>query len=74
MDSLSAELSDTRMDLEAAMGQGWEHADPTWADRGYRRPERSGPAIENDRSMGMGRERVIERPGPEIDFGPDLGL
>lgn len=65
---------DTRMDLENAMGQGWEHADPTWADRGYRRPERPGPNIDDDRSTAMVRERVIGRAGPEIAFGPDLGL
>ena len=74
MDSLSDELSETRTELEAAMGQGWEHAGPTWADRGSRRPERPGPAVEYDRSTGMMRERIIERAGPEIDFGPDLGL
>ena len=74
MDGLSEELFDTRMDLENAMGQGWEHADATWADRGYRRTERPAPAPGDDRVMGMVRERVIERAGPEIDFGPDLGL
>jgi hypothetical protein len=78
MDTLSDELSDTRTELEHAVGEGWEHAEPTWADRDSRSPERPGPAMEYDRATGMVSERVIEqvieRGGPEIDFGPDLGL
>ena len=74
MDSLSDELFDTRMGLENAVGQGWEHADPTWADRGYRpeRPQRLG--VENEGFTGMLWDRVVERAGSEVDFGPDLGL
>lgn len=77
MDSLCDELFDTRMGLENAVGEGWEHADPTWADRGYRpgrpqHPERLG--VENDGFTAMLRDRAIERAGPEPDFGLDLGL
>ena len=74
MDSLSDELYGTRMGLENAMGQDWEHADPTWADRDYR-PERPGPGVEEDSTgLAMLRDRAIERAAIEIDFGPDLGL
>ncbi len=72
MDSLGDELFDTRMDLENAMGQGWEHADPTWGDRDHRSPEHPGPA--EDSAVGrMLADRRIERV-IEVDFGPDLGL
>jgi conjugative relaxase-like TrwC/TraI family protein len=74
MDGLSDELYDTRMGLENAVGEGWEHADPTWADRGHR-PQRPGPGVEEDSTaLAMLRDRAIERAAIEIDFGPDLGL
>jgi len=72
MDSLGDELFDTRMGLENAMGQGWEHADPTWGDRDYRSLEHPGPA--DDSAVGrMLADRRTERV-IEVDFGPDLGL
>lgn len=69
MDSLSDELFDTRMGLENAVGQGWEHADPTWADRGWS-PEH--PGLDDDSAMGVIRQ-IAERQAIEHDFGPDLG-
>lgn len=74
MDSLGDELFDTRMGLENAVGQGWEHADPTWADWGYRpgRPER--PGVENEGFTAMLRDRAVERAGVDPEFGPNLGM
>ena len=75
--ALADGLFDTRMELENAMGQGWERADATWADRGYQ-PARPGPAFEGDDHLSaMMRDlsaRAIERAAMEHDLGPDLGI